>query len=111
MFAKANKHSRFTHVGLRLWKTPNDHQVLIVHIDDHSIFARSGLKVGMKIDRINKFVCDRNNSNLDQIYAILNDAIGELVIYTLSRHRFLQKKRCHQLLNQRKHRQCGVRGK
>jgi hypothetical protein len=54
MFAKANKHSRFTHVGLRLWKTPNDHQVLIVHIDDHSIFARSGLKVGMKIDRINK---------------------------------------------------------
>jgi hypothetical protein len=83
MFAKAYKHSRFTHVGLRLWKTPDDdHQILIVHIDDHTIFTRSGLKVGMKIDRINNFVCGRNNSNLDEIYAVMNDAIGELTIYT-----------------------------
>lgn len=82
MLVTAYKHSRLTHVGLGLWKTPHDHQVLIVHIDDHSIFARSGLKVGMKIDRINNCTFSRSNSTMDQINAILNDAVGELTIYT-----------------------------
>lgn len=78
MIVTAYKNSKTTHVGIRMWATPDRQQVVIVHLDDHSIFSQSGLKIGMKLDRINETNC--SGKTPDEISSILNDAVGRIAL-------------------------------
>ena len=104
------KNTRKSHVGIHLWEAPpatttrtnskKRKQIMIVHIDDHSIFASSvatsnepkesspsssinpsafsapaTLKVGMKLISVNG-VTIRPHHSIQEIYAMLQNAIG-----------------------------------
>ena len=91
------KNSRKSHVGIHLWAAPSSttnnskkrKQVMIVHIDDHSIFASSAttknvsssvpqpatLKVGMKLISVNG-INIRQQHSIQDIYAMLQNAVG-----------------------------------
>lgn len=74
MEAYAIKQAAASHVGVSLWVTPDRRQVVVVCLDDHGIFSRTGLKVGMKIDRINGVSC--SGKTLKEVYRLLNEAVG-----------------------------------
>ena len=59
IIASTFKPSRAAHVGVRLWITPDGEQVLVVNLDDHGIFSRSGLKIGMRVLAVNDVSCGR----------------------------------------------------
>ena len=103
-----HKKSRNSHVGIHLWEAPSssttDHphkkrkQVMIVHIDDHSIFASSGtptkeskqlqphhtstpttLKVGMRLISVNGITI-RQQHSVQDIYKMLQNAMGYVTL-------------------------------
>lgn len=76
--ATAYKSTVASHVGIKLWATPDGRQIVIVFLNDHGIFSRSGLKVGMKVDRINDLSCA--GKTLSEVYRMLDEAVGSVTI-------------------------------
>jgi hypothetical protein len=76
--ATAYKQTTTSHVGIKLWATPDGKQIVIVFLDDHCIFSRSGLKVGMRVDRVNDVHC--SGKTLSQVNRVLDEAVGSVTI-------------------------------
>jgi hypothetical protein len=86
----AYKASRNSHIGINLWEPPSPtrtgstgrrkRQIIVVTIDDHSIFSQSNLKVGMKIDCVNGIRVSSRNYSIMDVYRTLQDAIGCVTI-------------------------------
>jgi hypothetical protein len=85
----AFKPSRNSHIGINLWESPvvsttPEHQqqrhLIVVHIDDHSVFSQSHLKVGMKIDYVNDISVARRNYSAADVVRLLQAAEGCVTI-------------------------------
>jgi hypothetical protein len=60
-------------VGNTRWK-----QIVIVVLEDDGIFSRCGLKIGMKLDRVNELQC--SGITVSEVYRALEDAVGTVNI-------------------------------
>lgn len=73
-----NKNTKVTPLGLHLWASPTG-DVIIVHIDDHGLFAKK-LKVGMQLDSINNMPCQGMSAR--EIQFCLEELTGRISITT-----------------------------
>jgi hypothetical protein len=86
----AFKPSRNSHIGINLWESPvvtssvdtgnQRRHLIVVYIDDHSVFSQSNLKVGMKIDYVNDICVSRRNYSVADVYRLLQEALGWVTI-------------------------------
>lgn len=77
MLTTATKVHEATPVGIKLWQSPN-HEILVVHLDSFSIFNKTNLKRGMRIDCVNDVVC----YSVSQAYQLLEDSVGVVELRT-----------------------------
>ena len=64
--------------GLHLWSPPTGGAIILVHLDDHGLFARK-LKAGLQIERINDLDCSR--MTVAAVQAHLQQLVGRVTVW------------------------------